>query len=309
MIRYTEYREGDEKSILALFQIVFKKTMSTEFWNWRYLDKPNFKRTNIQLAWDEDKLVGHYAISMSSLSINTKVVPAGLSMTTMTHPEYAGKGIFSELASRLYKKKEFEGCPTIYGFPNNNSHRGFVKNLEWKDVEIIPSLILDDFTKRDSVSCLYSPIIQLEDRHMNHVENLLSDYNCFTKRDLEYYNWRFSKNSLNKYTILGSTSSDDFVVFKEYHTDKGVEIDLVEWSVSADVEYSISVLNSILVYLNRESVKRFNIWMPLKDIRHLTLEKVGFQNAAPLTYFAVRNTEQSIDSQNWYYQMSDSDVY
>ena len=91
------YSSGDEQKILELFSLVFKKEMSLDYWKWRFLDNPE-RMTMIKLMWDGDLLAGHYALSPMRLLIGDDVVLSGLSMTTMIHPKYFGKGIFTKLA-------------------------------------------------------------------------------------------------------------------------------------------------------------------------------------------------------------------
>ena len=56
--------------------------------------------------FEEDKLIGHYAASPIELIIDGEKIKTALSMTTMTDPEFGGKGIFSKLASSLYREME-----------------------------------------------------------------------------------------------------------------------------------------------------------------------------------------------------------
>ncbi len=36
-----DYNEGDESAILDLFELVFGKSMSRDFWKWRFVDNPS----------------------------------------------------------------------------------------------------------------------------------------------------------------------------------------------------------------------------------------------------------------------------
>ena len=137
------YEEGDENDILDLFETVFKQKLNIENWRWRFRDNPAGKHF-IKLMWDKDKLVGHYAISPTIMRVDEQDVFTALSLTTMTHPDYAGKGIFKQLSSSLYEDLENNyNCKAIWGFPNNNSHYGFVKRLDWSNLSILHTLGID----------------------------------------------------------------------------------------------------------------------------------------------------------------------
>ena len=57
----------------------------------------------------------------------------------MTHPDYQKQGIFVTLARDLYDDLAARhGVTTVWGFPNDASHPGFVGKLGWFDVHVFP---------------------------------------------------------------------------------------------------------------------------------------------------------------------------
>lgn len=95
-----DYKPGDEKQILKLFEYSFGKKLPEEYWHWRFIDNPQ-KQIMIKLMWDKEILAGHYAVSPIEMIVHGEKILTALSMTTMTHPDYIGKGIFTQLA-KLY---------------------------------------------------------------------------------------------------------------------------------------------------------------------------------------------------------------
>jgi GNAT superfamily N-acetyltransferase len=51
---------------------------------------------------------------------------------TMTHSNHRGKGLFTQLALKTYEYCREAGVHLVFGFPNENSYPGFVKNLGWE---------------------------------------------------------------------------------------------------------------------------------------------------------------------------------
>jgi len=312
-----EYKKGDEIGILDLFESVFNKKMSLEYWEWRFIKNPIHKNPMITLMWDDDKIVGHYAISPNKMQINDKTYLAALSMTTMTHPKYSGRGIFTKLATSLYKK-EFERSELslVWGFPNNNSHRGFIKNLKWKNACVIPTLTLDvpsfkyiESNKIDSFREVKSISLDNVKVHDKCVQN----YDIKLNKDLNYFNWRYTENPESQYIILEMQDSA-FVVAKLYETNSTHEIDILEWSIPIDFNFTKEALNAILqCFAEKFTITKINLWLPLNDKRHLDFEKLGFTNSAPLTYLGYsilnNNIGTKLSSDSWYFQMGDSDVY
>jgi GNAT superfamily N-acetyltransferase len=131
-IEYRAYRPGDERGIVELFLAVYGRHMghgeSSAHWAWEFRDSP-FGPAEIELAIAGGRIVGQYAVVPRRLSDGSW---AALSLDTMTHPEFQGKGIFTRTASVVYERLRDRGFRFVYGFPNENSVSGFVKRLEWR---------------------------------------------------------------------------------------------------------------------------------------------------------------------------------
>lgn len=125
-----EYEPGDEEEIMELFEEAFKRPLDERFWRWRYLNNP-YGKGIISLMYEGDKLVGHYAVIPIPLSIHGEVIKAALSMTTMTHPDYWKRDIFTTLATRVYSICEKENVKIVLGFANKNSYHGLTERLGW----------------------------------------------------------------------------------------------------------------------------------------------------------------------------------
>jgi hypothetical protein len=104
-----------------------------------------------------------------------------------------------------------------------------------------------------------------------------------------------------------------YAVYKIYCSDIDV-VDIV--TVREDnigEELIISILN---MALQQGNIKGINMWFPLHCTLHHCLEKIGFRNNAPVTYFGTRilddRKQYDVDFTkytNWYVQPGDSDVY
>ena len=277
--------------------------MSLAFWKWRFLDNPNFKEPMIYLMWDEDKLVGHYAVSPTKTEIGDTQYLSALSMTTMTHPEYGGRGIFTQLASELYKK-EFESndLNLVWGFPNNNSHRGFVKNLNWKNVTIIPTFSINSSTFRFRESLAdpkFLRVFDLTEANVEAYKKQQEAFNIKVSKSLSFFEWRYQKNPINEYAIFENQENAAFIIAKRFEN----QLDIVEWCVPNDFNQAKAAVNSIMDFYIEQEISQINLWMPLDDKRHLDLEKLGFVNTTPITYlgFTPLSEELKIDAQKWFF--------
>jgi len=130
-----KYKCGDEEFIIELFSRSFKRQLTYSYWKWRYLDNPDMNTNFINLAWNNDRLAAHYAVSPTIIFIDGKKYNSALSMTTMTDPDYRGKGLFTKLANGLFENSPLD---VIYGVPNENSVKGFTEKLNFKLIKEIP---------------------------------------------------------------------------------------------------------------------------------------------------------------------------
>ncbi|OWY23673.1 GNAT family N-acetyltransferase [Sphingobacteriales bacterium UPWRP_1] len=320
-MKITTYKNGDEIKIIQLFSEVFGRNMDMDFWQWRFARNPLGKQM-IRLMWDGQKLVGHYAVSPVLLSVEGAPILTGLSMTTMTHPAYNGRGIFSSLAEELYQSENNENnLQAIWGYPNNNSHAGFIKNLKWVNLPVVPtfSTFPKDWLKLHSEKLDISTINSFSEEHEKAYNYMTDEFKVKVLKNADYLNWRYTNHPVCNYTIFEFKSEGGyyFAVTKPYETGSNntcIEIDIVEFVFPNHKEIIIALLKSICLHYKKFEIAKINLWIPLNDQRHLTLEKLGFKNDLPITYMGVKALNKDIskliyNGNNWYFTMGDSDVF
>lgn len=311
-----KYYLGDEFKILKLFKDVFYKEMQLEYWKWRYKKS---KQMYINLMWDDEKLVGHYALFPIDVILNGKITKTGFSMTTMTLKEYSGLGIFSTLAKNLYLDS-FNDLNIIWGFPNNNSLHGFVKNLNWIHICDI-NMLVKDISSEDRDA-------QYDNKYINEIKEFSSEYNdlnlkvaskynFIVNRNEDYLNWRFVQNPVNKYHILEYKRENilkGYCVYKLYKNKESYFIDTVDILAVDKYIFSELILKVILEAKKRQ-IKYVNIWMEDEELKNL-LYDVGFIDSGNVTHFGMcKNNEMKClkninsDLRKYYLTMSDSDVF
>jgi predicted N-acetyltransferase YhbS len=299
------YIPGDEAAILRLFERSFGKPLSEAFWRWRFLDDPHGDPL-IELAWDGDILAGHYAVSPTTIAIEGERRPASLSMTTMTDPDYRGKGLFGQLATRLYERLTELEHAAVFGFPNTSSHRGFIRDLGWEDVHEIPMLRLDLASAKPLDGEGTRVVTQLDATFDALFERCRRLRPVIGWRDARHLAWRYLAHPTNDYTIVAVPTG--YAVSKRI----GEDLDIVDLLVvDEDAHQLRALLGGVLAA--SPGARAVNLWMPLASPLHLELERIGFVPGAPTTYFGVRALAPlSVDLgdvRTWYYTMGDSDVF
>lgn len=314
------FKEGDEQAVLDLFKTSFGKGISLDFWKWRYANNPFTDNKMINMMWDGEILAGHYAVSPVDLIIDGEVVKSALSMTTMTHPEYGGKGIFTDLAKDLYEHiHQTYNIEAVWGFPNLNSHYGFNTKLKWTDIGTVPTLRL----KRKSFNAISPSSYSVQEVFNDQHQTLIDEYakgKVKVNKTVQYLNWRYYHNPTNQYYILQTpeTEQEHFLVFKVFDSFENPlykEIDIVEHGFGSSFEAIKSLMGGLLQYAMDQNIElnAINTWMPIYDNRHVLLEKCRFVLDGPITMLGSRTysprADKLLDFKNWNLTMGESDIY
>lgn len=308
------YRPGNETEILELFREVFGQPMLEDYWQWRFGDNPT-QQIVIDLAWHDDLLASHYAVSPVALHIDGEDMLSALSMTTMTHHDFRGRGLFPRLAESVYSRMAAKDMKMVWGFPNVLSHRGFVNYLNWSDISEVPTFrcVFSEGSPLPKPSSHITALESFDSRFDQLWEHVKDEYPVLTKRDSNYLSWRYQRNPSNTYLLLGYLRDDQvlgYAVYKHYQQD----VDLVDL-LYVDDDIGLDLVLGVAHRAQHRGAQAINMWLNFTLPLHRKLEKLGFRNCEPITYFGARVLDAGLkqskvcDYKNWYLTMGDSDVY
>lgn len=303
------YKEGEESQIQSLFHRCFNRRMSESFWRWRFLENPN-GNVMIYLAWDESVLAAHYAVSPIMVSVEGCVYCTGLSLTTMTHPEYRGLKLFPQLATRVYDHLASLQYLMVWGFPNHKSHKTFIKDLLWRNVYEIPTMQVK--VSERMKNSIDKP--ETDDKFKLNYEDVHFKSNLIhVRKDLQYLQWRYEKHPTNRYVnyvIASGSKVSSYCILKIYNNS----LDIVDFQAKNREEGDV-LLRQALSFAYSKNLETVNCWAPRHHFLHSICEKHGFTNKEPITYLGFRqlhekaNVKVSDNYTDWFIQMGDSDVY
>lgn len=137
------YTEPELQECASLFSVCFpaaKKLADVAYLRWLYVENPCGPVVGFNARHGE-RLVAHYVCIPMSVAIDGQVRRALLSLNTATHPEFQGKGLFTQLAEMTYAAGAEEGMEFVYGVANANSTPGFVRKLGFSLVAPLESRI------------------------------------------------------------------------------------------------------------------------------------------------------------------------
>lgn len=123
----------DLNSIRQLYKIVWGHERPIEYDKWKYF---NFfgGLSQISVAVVENRIIGVFVLAPVKLRIGSEIVNGGVAMDVMSHPDYVGTTVFSDVGKHCVSIARKRGFRLLYGFPNPLSFPGFVKRLNWDHV-------------------------------------------------------------------------------------------------------------------------------------------------------------------------------
>lgn len=141
----------DMRNLVDLQNIVYKGKIvfdEKSFKSW-YIDNPNGSVISYNAMYGS-VMVAHYAIVPVKMEIDGRVASGLLSMSTVTHPEHRGRGLFKQLAKMSYDYAAQNDYEFVIGVANANSYPGFLKYLDFKDIGMLDVLIGSDKRIKES---------------------------------------------------------------------------------------------------------------------------------------------------------------
>lgn len=313
-IQLRPYNAGDEEHILMLFENAFQRQMTLNYWHWRFRENP-LHRTAIELAWYGNTLVSHYAVSLVEAEIQGQRIMTALAGTTMTHTSFRGLNLFQSLGKQLYARLKQDGVKLVWGFPNNKIHRSRVKHLGWFNIYEVPTFRVH----LDRATYNYPPsVVEIQDidsRFDDLWKVAKSRYNVIGTRSASQLKWRYIKNPIEQYRIVGVPSNSTllgYAVYKQYHN----ELQIVDILTADDEQIGVPLVNYVMAKAAELRLASVSMWLNVFSDFHLSLEKWGFHNDVPITYFGGRVIDSedmdinvAKDYGSWHITMGDSDVY
>ena len=97
---------------------------SFRFW---YLMNPEGRAISFN-AFDNGVMVAHQSFVPERMQIGKEIVRCLRSMAVVTHPNYRGQGIFSQLTNAAVEEAKRQGYDLIYAITNGNSLTSFIKH-------------------------------------------------------------------------------------------------------------------------------------------------------------------------------------
>jgi len=335
-INLRPFQDGQESDLGSLIANNFPNTRSAkqlaEVWRWQFKSSICI-HTNVMVAEHLGKLVAQYAVMGFKMNYFGQSILAGISSATVTDRGYRGKFLFVRLALKLYEDMQGKDYKVIYGFPNAQSIKGFIKHLGWQEVGALPVLLRPLDIKPILQKCFGQTLvskcigkttnillryifgqeravdskglcIRASDNFPPEIEDLWKQTHISEKialiRDRAYLKWRYCEKPYSYYNIQLLYKRG---ILKGYCVTSLSEkmglliLYIMELVVVDDDRYFTRILLDHIVYFLRKA------FFPVPRI--LFPQDIYFcarRNSADI------NTKALFDRSNWYISWGDSDV-
>jgi len=321
MVEYQirDFTQDDEEIILNLYKIAFGFKLSSEAWKWRYLN--GLCKPIVKLMFDDDKLIGHYAITPMPFSIKGENRKAAQAITLMVHPEYRKRGIFLKLAELTHKIAEENGIFAVYAFPFRNiSARGFFGKLGWCRSDTLKVFSTDDIQniklpnevniKEPDFDDAYDVFWNVLKKRFEIIQERSKDMLCWRIADCPKLNNGFYKlmEIRDKSRLLG------YLIYKLYKNDKQVTGHIME-IFGYDSGHIEILLRAALAYSQLNNVKSVTCWIYDTHSFRFMFEKYGFTMSSTIIPFGgnifnlMEGEAMKKCLESWHVSMIDSDIF
>lgn len=206
-----EIREGTELDIPAILKVLKASLGETsskkteDVWRFKHIDNP-FGKSLVLLAIEDNEVVGVRAFMRWQWQMGEETFSAFRAVDTATHPDHQGKGIFKKLTLKALEIGKERGDNFVFNTPNSQSKPGYLK-MGWEEVDNLKVSLrpVNPFFWKGKNGSYHYP----KDWIDKGTPDFLSIYReekaavgqMFTPKDLNYLEWRYVKNPLQKYHV------------------------------------------------------------------------------------------------------------
>jgi hypothetical protein len=131
------FEPGDRAAFLSLYEVVFERAKSTDWFRWKYEENPYVDHVPIVVAERGDELVGCRSLFAQEMRGSGTVQAAFQPCDTMVRADHRNRGLFSRMNERTLERYADSGPSFFFNFPNAASIAGN-RNHGWREIGTVP---------------------------------------------------------------------------------------------------------------------------------------------------------------------------
>ena len=141
IIRTFDKAETGPLSTLNESEYTGREISDITYLDWEYRRNPEGNAL-IHIAEASERIVSQYVVLPRSFSVNGKIIRGSLSVNTLTHPSFRGRGLLKILAEKTFQLCPENGIQFTIGFPNPVSHPLIRKHGLFETIGYLPLLVM-----------------------------------------------------------------------------------------------------------------------------------------------------------------------
>lgn len=314
----------DLEGVRDLINLVYPQApWSKDYLKWQYLDNPAGK-ARVWVAKHHNKIISSYAAVPHHLWFENKITTAWMVQDVLTDPDFRGKGLLHTLSHKCSSEIVTPAYPLNYTFPNQFSHKSFMRN-GWEVGFRIPLRVFDpaqtvESLNRDDQKYAFAEISPSSAELDDLSARAQKQFKYSVVRHRDYILWRYAQRPDAKYFFYGVRESGKLISmailkYFEIAPDNTVA-HICDFIVDPAHENVVSLLLKKAIEFAREySANKLTAWLPLQHGHEKYYDRIGFKLDETLDRWLVVGVSDSNksadakDSKNWNLSMGDSDVY
>jgi hypothetical protein len=333
-IEVRPYRDGDEDSVLDLFNLVFAEGHSARdraHWEWEFLRNPAGNQVVLGIASD-GRVVAQYACLPAVVHLRGERVMVGQGIDSVVHPDWR-RGLKREGAFLKVARYYFEhyGIPEVnafgYGLPNEKAYRIGVRMLGYVPIAApLPTLARNLFD-RDELADAADLGAPREALHVVPVDRfgadadglwqrLAAEHPMAIVRDAKYLNWRFldcPSVDYRAFAVVDGSRWRATFVLRENWTGPPI-LAITELFLARDDAAALgTILRHTVAYARAHGQQRVETWIPRSHPHFARALDLGFITEPSPFNLCIKIYRAGLSPEfaaaHWWYTIGDSDVF
>jgi GNAT superfamily N-acetyltransferase len=269
---------SDFDNCIRLLKLGHTNDFDSKRFEWLHV-KNALAPSRIAVAEHEGAIIGVYAVIKKNVLFNGIKYIAGRDIDPVVHPDFRGKGIFSQLID--YGFNSFHEIDFFFNFANDLSKTGFL-NKGWREIGRLKDYIYQvGYDNQYSFQfCLYW-ICRINysatnrdnfcELSLDKITDNLDGLSCFSsnrfcvQRDIEYIRWRYDMHPFNTYKYIVALDKNEVTKIAIVRIDPdNNEIILCDFLYRDKSDASIDFLVSFL--RNSGLLYKIKMWHSYPDV-------------------------------------------
>jgi hypothetical protein len=321
--------------------------ISNEYLSWQYIDNPSGFPL-YSLASNDNQIIGQYLVIPIRYRFNDKFYSGTLSLNTLTHPDFQGKGLFTRMANSTYELCSSSSIDFTIGFPNPLSFGGFVKKLGFSELgkcnllikPIRPFHVFFDLISSKKIkhggdlpftwlnyekdNLILSSFNQKQKEEYNIFWDSLEKTQIITEKDFEFIKWRYFDIPGRKYHIIQSKREDKITsicilrIEKVLNTNTAVIMDF--FALRSNLDDGKLLIKRLLRELKKQDINLVSIlestnistFKILKSLKFLKVPQRFLPQPIPVIFRPHKDDEKMKDLKDfskWSFSFGDYDIF